>query len=75
MARIRMLTSVAGADFAWDAGQVVDLPGAEAATWADGVRAVMVRTDPVETPEQPAAETAARKPAARRGRKPAPASE
>lgn len=75
MARIRMLTSVAGADFAWDVGQEIDLPGAEAAVWADGVRAELVRTAPVETPEHPAAETTARKAAARRARKPAPSAE
>ncbi|MEU5580936.1 hypothetical protein ABZ791_30130 [Streptomyces huasconensis] len=61
MARIRMLTSVAGADFSWEAGQVVDLPGAEATAWADGVRAVMVRTVAAETPEDVAPERAARK--------------
>lgn len=67
MARIRMLTSVAGADFVWEAGQEIDLPGAEASKWADGVRAVMVRTRSVETPEAtPSAETAARKPARRK---------
>jgi hypothetical protein len=71
MARIRMLTSVAGAGFSWDAGQVIDLPGSEAALWADGVRAEMVRDDPVETPEaNPAAERTGRKAPARR--KPAP---
>lgn len=53
MARIRMLTSVAGRGFAWVAGEEIDLPGAEAAKWADGVRAEMVRTEPAETPEQP----------------------
>ncbi|MFF8953884.1 hypothetical protein ACF09I_34560 [Streptomyces sp. NPDC014940] len=63
MARIRVLRSVAGADFEWHAGQEVDLPGPEAEKWADGVRAELVRTAPVETPEAaPAAETAARRP-------------
>lgn len=67
MARIRMLTSVAGEGFSWRAGDVVDLPGPEAAKWADGVRAELVRAEPVETPEQPpAAETAARRPARRK---------
>ncbi|MEV6803142.1 hypothetical protein [Streptomyces sp. NPDC051132] len=67
MARIRVLRSVAGADFEWHAGQEVDLPGDEAAKWADGVRAELVRTLPVETPEGPArAERAARKPVRRR---------
>ncbi|MEU7376542.1 hypothetical protein [Streptomyces albidoflavus] len=66
-----MLTSVAGAGFSWRAGEEIDLPGAEAAKWADGVRAELVRTPPVETPETPPAETTARrarrKPAALRG--------
>ncbi|MGW6566445.1 hypothetical protein [Streptomyces sp. NPDC054975] len=65
MARIRMLTSVAGADFAWEAGQVVDLPGPQAAVWADGVRAVLVRAEPTETPESPAPERTSRKRPAR----------
>ncbi|MFE9432157.1 hypothetical protein [Streptomyces sp. NPDC006640] len=72
MARIRMLTSVAGADFVWEAGQEIDLPGEEASKWADGVRAVMVRAPSVETPEaSPVLEKSARKPARR---KPAAAS-
>ncbi|MEU2062901.1 hypothetical protein [Streptomyces sp. NPDC013455] len=67
MARIRVLRSVAGADFEWHAGQEVDLPGDEAAKWADGVRAELVRTAPVETPESPArAERTARRPARRK---------
>jgi hypothetical protein len=51
MARIRMLTSVAGADGVWESGQEIDLPGPQAAVWADGVRAVMVRSEKPETPE------------------------
>lgn len=67
MARIRMLTSVAGEGFSWRAGEEIDLPGPEAAKWADGVRAELVRTAPVETPEQPpAAETATRRPPRRK---------
>jgi len=67
MARIRLLTSVAGEGFSWRAGEEVDLPGPEAAAWADGVRAELVRAEPVETPERPpTAETAARRPARRR---------
>lgn len=63
MARIRMLTSVAGSGFAWDAGQEIDLPGAEAAKWADGERAVLVRDEPVATPEATTRpERAARRP-------------
>lgn len=60
MARIRMLTSVAGADFVWEAGQEIDLPGAQAAVWADGVRAEMVRADVPETPEGAVPERTAR---------------
>ncbi|MFJ9020801.1 hypothetical protein ACIRPU_12575 [Streptomyces sp. NPDC102259] len=72
MARIRMLTSVAGVDFEWHAGQEIDLPGTEAAKWADGVRAELVRTASVETPERATAtETSARKPPRRR-KPPAP---
>jgi hypothetical protein len=67
MARIRMLTSVAGPDFAWSAGEEIDLPGAEAAQWADGVRAEFVRDIPLETPEAtPATEKTSRRAAARR---------
>lgn len=67
MARIRMLTSVAGTGFAWEAGQEIDLPGPEAAQWADGVRAELVRDAPAETPEDvPAAERTGRKTQARR---------
>ncbi|MFO7164911.1 MAG: hypothetical protein DIU75_016400 [Mycolicibacterium hassiacum] len=38
--RIRLLVSVAGLDFSWRSGEVVELPAAEAAKWADGERAV-----------------------------------
>lgn len=64
MARIRMLTSVSGDGFVWEAGQEIDLPGSEATAWADGRRAVMVRDETPETPETAAAapERAARKP-------------
>ncbi|MBK3542538.1 hypothetical protein [Streptomyces sp. MBT60] len=51
MARIRLLTSVSGRGFAWAPGEVVDLPGAEATVWADGVRAELVRDEVPETPE------------------------
>ncbi|MFD5875703.1 hypothetical protein [Streptomyces sp. NPDC060322] len=70
MARIRMLTSVSGAGFAWASGEVIDLPGAEASQWADGVRAEMVRDEAPETPEATTArpERATRKQPARRTR-------
>ncbi|MCG0061735.1 hypothetical protein L0F81_00275 [Streptomyces tricolor] len=72
MARIRMLTSVAGAGFSWDAGQEIDLPGAEAAKWADGVRAEFVRDEPPETPEdQGGLEATDRRAPARRKQRPA----
>ncbi|MEV5184252.1 hypothetical protein AB0K88_31370 [Streptomyces werraensis] len=62
-----MLTSVAGEGFSYRAGEEIDLPGAEAAKWADGVRAELVRSEPLETPEQPSAvETAKRRPARRK---------
>lgn len=52
MPRIRLLQSVAGPDFSWVAGDEVDLPGAEASKWADGVRAELVRGEKAETPER-----------------------
>lgn len=64
-----MLTSVAGDGFAWERGQVVDLPGSQAAVWADGVRAELLRAEPVETPEGPAPEHTARKRPAPRARR------
>jgi hypothetical protein len=68
MARIRLLTSVSGRGFAWAPGEVVDLPGAEASQWADGIRAVLVRDEPPDTPETTAArpERARKRTAARR---------
>lgn len=71
MARIRLLTSVAGDGFVWRAGEEIDLPGPEAAQWADGVRAELVRDEPPETPEDAAVpeRTARRRPRSR----PAPA--
>lgn len=66
MARIRVLTSVAGEGFSWRAGEEIDLPGAEASKWADGVRAELVRDAPVETPESVTPETATRKSTSRR---------
>jgi hypothetical protein len=55
MARIRMLTSVAGEGFVWEIGQEIDLPGPQATVWADGVRAELVRSEKPETPEAAAA--------------------
>lgn len=61
MPRIRMLTSVSGDGFVWEAGQEIDLPGSEATAWADGVRAEFVRDAPVETPETGAPEQSTRR--------------
>ncbi|MCP3820069.1 hypothetical protein NLX86_18810 [Streptomyces sp. A3M-1-3] len=59
MARIRILEAVAGSDFSWAPGDVVDLGDEEAAKWADGYRAEYV-TPPAEEsapePEAPAHE-------------------
>ncbi|MYV56509.1 hypothetical protein [Streptomyces sp. SID3212] len=40
MARIRILEAAAGDNFSWAPGDVVDLPEEQAASWADGHRAV-----------------------------------
>lgn len=40
MRRIRILQAVGGSDFSWSPGDLVDLPDAVAAGWADGHRAV-----------------------------------
>jgi len=45
MARIRVLEAIAGADFSWAPGDVVDVSEEEAASWADGHRAVLVDGD------------------------------
>ena len=45
MARIRVLEAIAGADFSWAPGDVVDISDEEAATWADGHRAVLADED------------------------------
>ncbi|MEU4502657.1 hypothetical protein [Streptomyces sp. NPDC024089] len=45
---------MSGVGFAWAPGEVIDLPGAQASQWADGVRAEMVRDDEPETPESAA---------------------
>ncbi|WP_155054585.1 hypothetical protein [Streptomyces blattellae] len=41
MARIKVLEAIAGDNFSWSPGDVVALPDAEAAAWADGHRAVL----------------------------------
>jgi hypothetical protein len=52
MARVRFLQAVGGVDFAYVAGQEVDMPGEEASNWCLGDRAEMVRGDAPETPER-----------------------
>lgn len=54
MPRIRFLQAVAGDDFSHVAGDVVDMPGAQAEAWADGVRAELVRDQAPQTPERAA---------------------
>lgn len=61
MVAVRVLAPVAGSDFSWQPGDVVDMPGDQAEKWADGVRAELVRGREPETPERavPAPETTA----------------
>jgi hypothetical protein len=51
--RMRILQSVAGTDFSWAPGDVVELPDEEATKWCDGVRATALEEEP------PAKKTAA----------------
>lgn len=83
MPQVRFLQAVAGDDFSYVAGDVVEMPGDQAEAWADGVRGELVRGEMPETPERaaPKAETtaaptsakdaavAAEKPLARRRKK------
>jgi hypothetical protein len=67
MPRVRFLQSVAGDDVGdRHAGDEVDLPAAVARTWADGVRAELVRAEPVEHPEGARPEQAAKQSRSRR---------
>ena len=53
MPRIRFLQAVAGDDVGdRSAGDEADVPAEVADVWADGVRAELVRTQPVEKPGQ-----------------------
>ncbi|MFM9542321.1 hypothetical protein [Streptomyces turgidiscabies] len=45
MAHIRVLEAIAGADFSWAPGDVVEVTDEEAASWADGHRAVLADED------------------------------
>ncbi|MFE0875355.1 hypothetical protein ACFW4X_10805 [Streptomyces smyrnaeus] len=42
MPRIRILQSIAGTDFSWAPGEVVEVSKEGAAAWADGERAELV---------------------------------
>lgn len=53
MPRIRILEAVAGLDFSWQPGDVVDLVEEEASKWADGHRAVWADEAPPLPPEPP----------------------
>ncbi|MYS47538.1 hypothetical protein GTY23_41490 [Streptomyces sp. SID5998] len=55
MPRIRVLEGIAGADFSWAPGDVVEVTDEEAASWADGYRAVLA----TEQDGPPAADGAA----------------
>lgn len=54
MTRIKVLEAIAGADFAWSPGDLVDLPDKEAAVWADGHRAVLADDQDQGEPMPPA---------------------
>ncbi|MFJ7049044.1 hypothetical protein ACIQVC_37400 [Streptomyces sp. NPDC101112] len=45
MPRIKVLEAIAGADFSWAPGDVVDVSEEEAASWADGHRATLLLDD------------------------------
>ncbi|WP_330349576.1 hypothetical protein [Streptomyces sp. NBC_00582] len=55
MARIKVLEAIAGADFSWSPGDVIEVSVEEAAAWADGHRAVLA-DDGGEGPVKYAAE-------------------
>lgn len=56
MGRIRILEAVAGDDFSWSPGDLVDLPDEVAAGWADGHRAVWADPDAGDAGSEPAPE-------------------
>lgn len=53
MTRIRVLEAIAGADFSWTAGDVVEVSPEAAASWADGHRAVLADEDPEQDGRAP----------------------
>lgn len=69
MARIVVLEAIAGDDFSWSPGDVVDLAEEEAVKWADGYRAQRVDPPAAEPgpesaePPKASAKRAAAKPA------------
>jgi hypothetical protein len=46
MAKVLMLDSVVGKDIDWQPGQVIEMSEADAAKWADGIRAKRVDEQP-----------------------------
>ncbi|MEU3346414.1 hypothetical protein ABZ723_15790 [Streptomyces sp. NPDC006700] len=54
MPRIRVLEAIAGADFSWAPGDVVEVSEEAAASWADGHRAVLADDDGSGSPAQAA---------------------
>lgn len=68
MTKLRFLTSVAG-EITAQAGDIIDLPEALAAKWADGVRAVRLDRETVyETTAARVPETTARRTKRAKGR-------
>ncbi|MEV4974445.1 hypothetical protein [Streptomyces scopuliridis] len=58
MPRIRILEAIAGADFSWTPGDLVDLSEDQADRWADGHRAVRVDDAPTDSSAPGPAEVA-----------------
>lgn len=54
MPRVRVMTSVASADFAYGAGDEVDMPVERAQEFLRAGWGVLVREEAPETPEEPA---------------------
>jgi hypothetical protein len=53
MARVRILQGIAGVDFSWAPGDIVELDDDQAAKWADGYRSELV-DPPAPEPTRPA---------------------
>lgn len=54
MRRIRVIEAIAGADFSWAPGDVVEVSEEEAASWADGHRAELADPEDEQVPVQQA---------------------